>query len=633
MATLLANDCYCCGTLKTENLEIKSNLIMDNLDIHNIDADIVSAQSLIGDDVTCDRGDITSLQTDTINLNNQSISVWQDLITNGYIDIPQPPDPPTPPTPSASIISEGQNILYDDINNSNNNIISSNPIYYGDEPYHYCKPTTWASSTKNTYQYPIIEIQNPVVDYYNPAYYNITYHNFRMVPVKEDEASTYNIHDNSLFENITNTHGKTYKYIHSDTNTLTTIDNSEGDFLGIIRLYNTTDRTITYDIVVRTHSIYCNDEELAIPFNLTNVACYGYYKSVNHEYYPQELIIVSTSSDNNEYWNIMVIKNGDIYFTRTITESDKPAVTYEWQKSHYPCVFHFGNNDNTLMVVIKSHYIDTNYNGINHFTLAYTQGNNVPLARYDNASWDYYSNELYVGRRMRLKQYFTTDGYVVLADDWNYDADNGENDMTYEHYNGNYPVIEVITPANEHSFDFSPAHWFIKTSTQTTIAHNFIVKGIITFQFTSTESTSVPGNDDNHYLVIFKCDDQNYDIWSWSVGSSSSTDLTITTNTSTPIYNNSSRFTTIYNPYLPHVLTNRIDLHYINWNCRSPYIIYSTASPYNNPHNSSDSRTYYVSYYQLYNINNSAPSSQSSTYIIPPYLINNKCLCSNLKIF
>lgn len=655
MTRYLANNCYCNGNLITEELTINQSMHLENIDVHNIDTDVLSSQSVLADDVTVDdkvvtkdldatgniacSGTITSLnsnctnasaltlETSAISLSSQTVNTWQDLVTNGYINIPT----------AASVITEGSNVLYDDLNNSTNKIISSDPLFYGNEPYHYCKQTTWPSSLHSDYQFPVIEIQNPVADYYNPAYYDVKYHNFRMIPVKEEQTdNAYTVHDNSLLRNITNAHGKRFSYIHSDTHTPITIDNSDGDLLGIIRLYNTSDQTITYDVVVRAHSIYVNNEELAMPFNLTNVAAYGYYKKVTvaeytYEYYPQELIVVSTSSDAGEYWNIAVIKNGEIYFTRTITEADKIDSIHEWQKYNYPCVFHFGNNDSTLMVVTKIYNTVSGRTGVTHLTLAYTQGNNVPLTRYDNGSWDYTSDSTYITtRRMRLKQYFTTDGYVVLADDWNYDSNNGENDMTYEHYNGNYPVIEVIAPANEHSFDFSPAHWFIKLSTTQSIAHNFIVKGIITFQFTST-STSVPGNDDNHYLVVFKCDDQNYAVYSWSTGSNN--DLTITTSTSLPIYNNSARFTVVYNPELPHELINRIDLCYINWNCRSPYIVYSTASPYSNPHNQYDSRTYYIAYYQLFNINHQAPSSQSSAYIIPPYLTNNVALVSDGKIY
>ena len=637
MASFLTDNCYCAGDLTTERLHVSQyatikNIKLDDLSIYDLNCDNIEVNNLVCNNELTTPSistlDISAnnINTNALSLSEQNITHWQDLIDNEYINIPSPPVPPTPST--NVIITEGTNVLYDDLHNSEGKIISSNPIFDKDEPYHYCKQTTWTSSTKNTYQYPIIEIQLPVGNESDVGYYNYNYHNYRMVPVKNDNADTFNIHDNSLYENIYSNHGNTYRYIHSDSETAINIDNSDGDFLGIIKLYNTNDQSVVYNVEVRTHSIYCNNEELAMPFNLTNVACYGYYKRVEveayqYEYYPTELTIVSTSSDNNEYWNIMVIKNGDIFFTYTIRDSDKPANTYEWNKDHYPCVFHF-NNNNTLMVIIKTHYTDSNANGIVHFILNYTSSS-ASLTRYSSGSWDYYNTgSLYIGRRMRLKQYFDNDGFVVIADDWNYDADDGENDMSFEHYNGTYPIIEVVNPYNLSSQ--APTHYRIQASTQTTIGHNFIVKGIISFKFSS--DTTITGNDTWKYLLVYKCDDQNYDTYAWSTGSNDT--LNITTGRTLPIYNNDARFAVIYHPEHPSSLINRLWLCYINWNCRSPYVMYCTSTPAGNPHGTYDSRSYFVTYYQLYNINN---QTSSSSYILPSYLTNNKVLCSNNNIY
>ena len=638
MARYLSDNCYCNGSLTANNIIATQSIIAPSIDIHTLDIDVVSSQSVLADDVTVDdkvvtkdleatgniscSGTITSLnsnctnasaltlETSAIALADETVNTWQDLITNGYINIPTPT--------AASTITEGSNVLYDDLNNSTNKIISSNPLFYGYEPYHYCKQTTWPSSLHSDYQLPVIEIQHPVTDSYDFAYYNIKVNDYRMIPVKED--TSYNIHDNTLYEDIEDHHGKFYKYIHSDSSTAINIDNSDGDFIGTLRLYNTSDQTITYDLVVRTHSIYVNDEELAMPFNLTNVACYGYYKKVDYVYYPIELIVVSTSSDAGEYWNIAVIKNGDIVYTRTLTTADQTN-NINWFETCYPCVFHFGNNDNTLMIVCHGNNSVNGKNYITHYTVNYTLGNDAPLNTY--TSFDISSDDAWIGSYMRLKQYFTTNGYVVLASDWNFDSYNGENNMTYEHYNGTYGLVEVINPYSTSAQ--SPLRWFTHTDVQTYTNHNYIVKGIIRFQFSA--DTSITGNNTENHILVYKCDDQNYAVWQWQLDYNHAITLT---EHSLPIYNNSARFNLIYNPELPHTLINRLHLAYINWNCRSPYIIYSTASPPSNPHNQYDSRTYYICYYQLFNINH---QTDSASYIIPPYLTNNVALVSDGKIY
>ena len=642
MTRYLANNCYCNGNLITEDLTINRSLHLQSLDINTLDADVVSAQSVLADDATIDdkvtckdldatgniacSGTITALNanatnidsltvsTHAIDLNDQSVNSWQDLVDNHYINVPIPTD--------ASVITEGSNVLYDDLHNSTGKIVSSDPIFFGDEPYHYCKQTTWSSTSRNTYQQPLIEVQLPTGTHTDLAYYNYNVHSYKLIPVKEDsEDSEYNVHDNSMYESVYNHHGKRYTYLHSDTHTSITLDNSDGDLIGIARLYNTTDLTTTYDVVVRAHSITINDEEIAMPFNLTHVAAYSYLKNDDSEFYPIELIVVSESSDAGEFWNICVIKNGEVVYTRTLTTADQ-VNDISWFKANYPCVFHVGSNDNTLMIVCHGNNGVNGKNYITHYTVAYTQGNDAPITPYN--SFDVSSDAAWIGSYMRLKQYFTSDGLVILASDWNFDANNGDNDMTFEHYNNTYGFVEVINPLRSGTNTIE--RYYTPTSTQTGTNHNYIIKGIVDLAFSS--DSSITGNDTNRYLIVFKMEDQNYAIWSWSTGSNNT--ITFNTGPSTAIYNNSARFVVVYNPTLPHQLINRIELCYCNWNCRSPYIVYSTASPYSNPHGPYDERSYFVAYYQLFNINH---QTSSSSYIIPTYLTNNKALVSDGRIY
>ena len=95
MATLLLNDCYCCGNLKSESLEVNSNIVSKNLDVENlkvehIDVDVVQSDYVYGVEEV-GSGHVEALHT--LTLNNESIDTWQGLIDNGYLDIPQPPTP------------------------------------------------------------------------------------------------------------------------------------------------------------------------------------------------------------------------------------------------------------------------------------------------------------------------------------------------------------------------------------------------------------------------------------------------------------------------------------------------------------------------------------------------------------
>ena len=613
MTKTLTDGCYCYGELITEDLTINHKLHMNDLDINNITVDSLDAESVMTTDLQAEdliktpNLDATNISTDEIDLNSQTITNWSDIAQY----IPQP-------EPNPVIINNGTGVLYDDIESSNNKIVSSDPVFYGNEPYHYCKKTI----NSNTYCYPTIEMQLPSGDHTNVSFYNYNYHAFRVVEVMDNDnnENEYNLHENSLYTSIYNSHNKRYLYIHSDNgqaNNPTIIDNSLHDLVGVVKLYNTSDTTTTYDVVVRTHSITCNDSELAMPFNLTHVACYGYMNKINDDYYPVELIVVSTSSAENAYWNIAVIRNGEVFYNRTLTSSDI-LTNYEWTKSCYPNVFHYGNNDDYLMIVIKTHNTYNNTDWVNHFKVKYVDGNNAPISSYSSGSAfvDYYSSNACISRRMRLKQYFTSNGLIVLADDWNFDADDGGNDMTYDHYNGTYGIIELINPFSEGAS--AATNYYTHTSVQTGTNHNYIVKGIMDLSF-NTDST-ITGNDTSLQVVIFKMEDENYTIW--QIAAAASNGITITAN-SIPIYNSHACITTVA------ANNQTLRLHHCNWNCRSPYIIYSDVSCYVNPHGLYDNRTCYIAYYQVFNINN---QTSNSSYILPPYLTNNKALCSNSEI-
>lgn len=95
MTTLLSNECYCCGTLKTENLKVNRNLeaktaVIPDVTIENLETNVVQS------DYVYAREEAGASHVDALNtlsLHNESINTWQGLIDEGYLTIPQPPTP------------------------------------------------------------------------------------------------------------------------------------------------------------------------------------------------------------------------------------------------------------------------------------------------------------------------------------------------------------------------------------------------------------------------------------------------------------------------------------------------------------------------------------------------------------
>ena len=626
MTKTLTDGCYCYGELITENLTIKQDLRLNNLDISNITVDSLDAESIISTDITAE-DKITApiveatqqLNANQIEMNDETIQSWSDVgshisslslsslnatnITAGQIEmndetIQSWSDIGNYLPLNNAVIYEGSNVLKDDLTNSSNKIISSNPNFYTEYPYHYAEGTAGFS----LYQPPIIENQRPWNDRTSIITNTADIHEYYKTPLIY-VGNDVSYHVNSILPNIEDSHGKTYTRIHTDSTTSATLQ--PVDIIGFTRLYKTTNRDKHYDITVCKYQIFIDDAEIALPSHIEIKHCLTYSRREqwgNYIYLNQELIVVAQVESNNPandgYWWIIVIKDGDVSFIRKITEADKPGNNWGWLSSCVPPCFHI--TDTVLMIPIKTINTQNNATYLNFFTLDISQPPSQTLTLYNNGQNDLTDSDALITQYMNLKVFIDPLlNDIILMDDWNYEAQPYPTDVKPG-------LILVITPYHQTTHELL-IWWGHNTGTGWI---NFVYKGLLTYNNT-------------WYVVIYNFDSGNHELREISLEVGNNI-MFGGANPSTEIYN-SAKFRTITDN------NENLYLNYCNWTERTPYIVYCSKTPQSDPTSVWDSitRRYSLTYYQIYNINQ---NHEDSSHPVPDYLKNNHVLCSNNNI-